>query len=661
MSNDPVIELRNRLRADLIRNAANIPDELKDIPVFLNWRVTKIDPETGKFNKIPVYAQNGKNRHGEQGSRDDLANLVTFDEALKALKRDKTLAGVGMALLEPFELTALDVDGCVVDGGIPPDIEQLVDITYAEISPSGKGIRAFYLGLSKNGKNHVDGFELFSSTGFVTITGDQVDNTFAQLGMPIQRLTPELREKLETLARSKGKKDAGGAKKADPIVEAFRKAGLYERPFGPGKHSVTCPFESGHSDPDRAPGDGDTVILEAHYNGHDTTIIQCSHASCAGYSQRDFLEAIGVDSLSDVFGAIGQVVKLIRGDSIIPEIIEWLMHGWLALGKLILLAGSPGTGKTTLAMCFAAVVTRGGNWPDGTKCAPGDVVIWSGEDSPSDTLVPRLMACKADLKRVHFVGDTVADLGDTRTFDPAKDMPLLMAEIQKIQGVKLIVVDPVVSAVAGDSHKNAEVRRGLQPLVDLAAKIRAALIGITHFTKGTAGKDTTERVTGSLAFAALARVVMATARDSETGDYLLTRSKSNIGPDGGGWRYKLEQVDVPKFAGLSASQVVWGDALEGSARDLIAEAEGDSRQAKPEDRAAAWLHGLLMVQPTPASEVFELGKAKGFSQRKLQRTLTAIGGVSEKSGYQGKCYWRVPGSIVASTDELESVDDGMEL
>lgn len=388
MSNDPIIDLRSRLRSGLTENAENIPFELKAIPVFLNWRVTKVDANTGKFNKIPVYATNGKNRQGEQGSPDDLANLVPFDEAMKALKRDKTIAGIGMALLEPFALTALDVDGCVDDGDVPPDILSLVDHTYAEISPSGKGLRAFYLGQSKDGKNHAGGFELFSSKGFVTITGNQVDNTYSGLGMPLQALTPSLREKLETLARSKGKKDAGETKKVDPIVQAFKTAGLYERPMQAGKHSVTCPFESGHSDPDRAPGDGDTVILEAHFNGHDATVIQCSHASCAGYSQRDFLETIGVDSLADVFGAIGQAVKLLRGDSIIPEIIEWLMHGWLAVGKLILLAGSPGTGKTTLAMCFAAVVTRGGSWPDGTTCAPGDVVIWSGEDGIADTLIP---------------------------------------------------------------------------------------------------------------------------------------------------------------------------------------------------------------------------------------------------------------------------------
>lgn len=126
----------------------------------------------------------------------------------------------------------------------------------------------------------------------------------------------------------------------------------------------------------------------------------------------------------------------------------------------------------------------------------GNAVIWSGEDDPKDTLVPRLMAANADLSRVHFVVDAIGPDGP-RPFDPARDMPLLQSQVERLGDVRLIVVDPIVSAVAGDSHKNAEVRRGLQPLVDLASKIGACLVGITHFTKGTSGRDTTERVTGS--------------------------------------------------------------------------------------------------------------------------------------------------------------------
>src|SRR5262249_27719599 len=145
--------------------------------------------------------------------------------------------------------------------------------------------------------------------------------------------------------------------------------------------------------------------------------------------------------------------------------------------------------------------------PDRTQANRRDVAIWSGEDAPSDTLVPRLLANGADLKRVRFVGPVIVD-GDRRPFDPAKDVPLLAAQLAAMPDLGLLIVDPVVSAVAGDAHKSADVRRALQPLADLAQQTGAAIIGISHFSKGTAGRDPVERVTGSIAFGAAARIVL---------------------------------------------------------------------------------------------------------------------------------------------------------
>ena len=104
-----------------------------------------------------------------------------------------------------------------------------------------------------------------------------------------------------------------------------------------------------------------------------------------------------------------------------------------------------------------------------------------------------------------------------------------------------------MNAVAGDSHKNTETRRALQPLVELAASANAALLGITHFSKGTAGREPIERITGSIAFGALARVVMVAGKEAEKEDddtpprRFLARAKSNIGPDEGGFAYELQQ------------------------------------------------------------------------------------------------------------------------
>jgi hypothetical protein len=90
--------------------------------------------------------------------------------------------------------------------------------------------------------------------------------------------------------------------------------------------------------------------------------------------------------------------------SIVPVPIHWLWPGWIARGKLTVLAGAGGSGKTTLAISLIGILTSGGRWPDGERChEPANVLIWSSEDDPADTLVPRLMAAGANLERVHII------------------------------------------------------------------------------------------------------------------------------------------------------------------------------------------------------------------------------------------------------------------
>lgn len=346
-------------------------------------------------------------------------------------------------------------------------------------------------------------------------------------------------------------------------------------------------------------------------------------------------------------------VTLIRGDTVKPEPVDWLWPGYLAAGKLHVLAGAPGTGKTTLALALAAKLTTGDQWPDGSRAPTVNVAIWSAEDDTGDTLVPRLMAAGADMRRVHFVSETVSAEGERRPFDPATDTGHLARALAGLQ-VRLLVIDPVVNVVTGDSHKNTETRRALQPLVELASKLGCAVLGITHFSKGTQGRDPVERVVGSVAFGALSRLVFATAKagdddvDVDGCDRLFVRSKSNLGVDGGGFRYALEQVPVPGHSTLFASRVRWGSPLEGEARALLATAEAVS---DPEEKnaladAAEFLRSLLAEGAMHAKDVFEAGRQFGHSERALQRAANKLRVERRKEGMRGGWVWRLPSEPV---------------
>ena len=360
-------------------------------------------------------------------------------------------------------------------------------------------------------------------------------------------------------------------------------------------------------------------------------------------------------------------VVLTCGTDLTPEPYRWLWQYWLAMGKLHILAGAPGQGKTTIALAMAATITIGGRWPDGSRCAPGNVLIWSGEDDPADTLVPRLMAAGADRARCFFIEGARRD-GEVVPFDPARDLGQLLEAIEKIGGISLLVIDPVVSAVTGDSHKNTEVRRALQPLVDLAAKCDCAVLGITHFAKGGQGTDPAQRVVGSVAFTAVARVVMVAAKvkgDEEGQDTrILARSKSNIGPDDGGFQYHLEQSEP--LPGIHASHIAWGKAVEGTARELLTDPDDgpqDEGAGSAKEAAEEFLLELLKDGATATKHIQEQAKEAGISWATVRRASDALG--VKKRPSNGSWYWQLPHLLkqvaqLAQRSETEQVEQVSE-
>ncbi|RDK01625.1 AAA family ATPase [Paraburkholderia lacunae] len=331
---------------------------------------------------------------------------------------------------------------------------------------------------------------------------------------------------------------------------------------------------------------------------------------------------------------------LTRASDIVPEAIRWLWPGWLPEGKLTLLAGSPGTGKTTLAIALAAAISRGGKWPDGSACSrAGDVLMWSGEDNPADTIVPRLMAAGADMHRIHIVTGSTDKNGEIQPFDPSCDIPLLSERLADMGGAAMLIVDPIVSAVSGDAHRVNDVRRNLQALVDMAAGYRCAVLGISHFAKGTKGSSPAERVIGSQAFVALARMVLVAGKDEAAERRILARAKSNIAPDDGGVSYTLEQIETD---GIEASRVVWGELIEGTARDILGDVEETDTEKGPREEAKEFLAAVLSDGPVNAKELRKDADGAGFSWPTIHRAASELGVEKRKLGMKEGWVWALP-------------------
>lgn len=345
-------------------------------------------------------------------------------------------------------------------------------------------------------------------------------------------------------------------------------------------------------------------------------------------------------------------LNLIKASTIDMKVIHWLWHGWLPRGKVTILAGRSGEGKTNIAMNLAAAISTGGKLPDGSRAPKGDVVIWSSEDEPSDVLNPRLTANEADLERILYIGD-VDKKGERVPFDPAIHINLLKEALEQTERPLLFIIDPIVSAVKGDDHKNNEVRRGLQPIVDLATDSNIAVIGITHFKKGSGEGSPLEWVVGSIAYGAVARAMWGVTRqtDSEGNEYtMLVNAKSSYAKNGDGYKYAVEGVRLEVFnkeaqrvEGIYTSKVVWGELMEGSAYELMSTEEQEGKSAL--DEAKEFLFENL-TDMTPSKDIENDAKQLGISLITFRRARKDLGIQPKKS--EGKWY-------LAPTENMRNV------
>lgn len=336
-----------------------------------------------------------------------------------------------------------------------------------------------------------------------------------------------------------------------------------------------------------------------------------------------------------------------RASEIAARPISWHWPGRIAKGKVSLIAGNPGLGKSQVTIDMAATTSTGRRWPDGTTCEIGNVVILSAEDDPSDTIRPRLEAAGADLTRV-FLLDAVRD--DTgvpgvvpRSFDLTTDLAKLATMLTAIGGASLIIIDPVTAYLGStDSHKNAEVRALLSPLAELAVEHRAAIVAVSHFNKA-ANTEALMRVTGSLAFVAAARAAYVVAPDPENeARRLFLPLKNNLGNDRTGLAFTVAATQIASPAGqIDTSRVVWeAEPVTTTATEAMRPPIQDDERSELDD-AKAFLQELLKDGPLSSKQIQADTEGAGHTWRTMRRAQKDLGVVAYKSGMREGWLWRL--------------------
>ena len=350
--------------------------------------------------------------------------------------------------------------------------------------------------------------------------------------------------------------------------------------------------------------------------------------------------------LDDLAAGAGHIA-LRRIADVEPVPIRWLWPGRIARGKLTMIAGHPGLGKSQVTCALAAVVTRGLRWPvDGTPSEAGSVAVLSAEDDVADTIRPRLEAAGADVTKVEIL-DGVVD-----AFDPS-GAPIqrslnLRTDIAKLDGLfasrsdlALLIVDPVSAYLGGtDSHVNADVRALLAPLSALAAKYAVAIVLVSHLNKGGANAEAISRVTGSLAFVAAARGAYIVAKDPEDANRrLFLPAKNNIGRDVGGLAFSVEPFTLP--GGIETSRVLWEPSpVMTTADEAMRPAEDDSDRTMTGD-AVDLLRDILIAGRVLARDIKRRATEAGISDKALRNARTRLQVAVSREGFGAdtRTYW----------------------
>jgi hypothetical protein len=322
-----------------------------------------------------------------------------------------------------------------------------------------------------------------------------------------------------------------------------------------------------------------------------------------------------------------------RLDGVRPEPVRWLIPGYVPAGKMTLLAGDGGHGKSVVTLHVAACLGTGRPCfgLDYAPPPPGETLLINCEDDRADTVVPRLIALGADLARVHWVDGVPGENGKTLGFNLAC-YERLEGELAQRPAVRLVVIDPAgayVGAAGVDDHKDSELRGLLGPLTELAARRVVSVVLVKHLSKG-AGAKAVDKVSGSAAYVNAVRSVLAVAPDPDepVRKYLMP-IKGNLGKPPAALAFRHEELPAGESAALLAGPTFAHLGDEGRALmagqlfrpawlgpadvDPNEVTRGGRREVNKVQRCAGWLEKFLATHAYPSQEILDAAAAEGFT------------------------------------------------
>ena len=326
---------------------------------------------------------------------------------------------------------------------------------------------------------------------------------------------------------------------------------------------------------------------------------------------------------------------LISLDSIDPEPVQWLWHNRIPLGKLSLIVGDPGVGKSFLMIYLASHVTTGESWPDISDPIPqGSVIILTAEDGLADTVRIRADAAGADAGKIKILEGVINKEENREFFKLTKHVSDLEQAIKETPDIRLIGIDPVTAYLGKtDSHKDSNVRELLAPVASLAEKYKIAIVGITHLNKNVM-LQVIYRTMGSLGFVAAARAVWAVSWDESDESqirrlFMPIKTNLSINPTSLAFNIVDNRVVFEKHP------------IEINAEQALSKEKREETSSL--NQAVNWLREALEDGPIASKDIYRMAKENGISEATLRRAQVKlkIRPYKEGSARDKKWFWKL--------------------